>query len=175
MTTQSSSPETPSPLIPWITSITIIAFVGIYINTDSFFNGGSWRKLVAILCVVVYCIIFVTNMIYQSSLCPNDSHNWGKIAIGALPSVAIVALGSMLVLYFSKLRIPIASLLKPYLVGQSGKQKNACCEDKMDLDTLEGSWKPLKGVSYLYYLFFMIATSVIIGQSMSVVTCSPTK
>ena len=151
MTTQSSSPETPSPLIPWITSITIIAFVGIYINTESFFNGGSWRKLVAILCVVVYCIIFVTNMIYQSSLCPNDSRNWGKIAIGALPSVAIIALGSVLVLYFSKLRIPIASLLKPYLVG---KQKNACCEDKMDLDTLEGSWKPLKGVSYLYYLFF---------------------
>ena len=169
MTTQSSSPETPSPLIPWITSITIIAFVGIYINTDSF--GGSWRKLVAILCVVVYCIIFVTNTIYQSSLCPNDSRHWGKIAIGALPSVAIIALGSGLVLYFSKLRIPIASLLKPYLVVQ----KNACCEDKMNLDTLERSWSPLKGVSYLYYLFFMIATSVIIGQSMSVVTCSPTK
>jgi hypothetical protein len=169
MTTQSSSPETPSPLIPWITSITIIAFVGIYINTDSF--GGSWRKLVAILCVVVYCIIFVTNTIYQSSLCPNDSRHWGKIAIGALPSVAIIALGSGLVLYFSKLRIPIASLLKPYLVVQ----KNACCEDKMNLDTLERSWPPLKGVSYLYYLFFMIATSVIIGQSMSVVTCSPTK
>lgn len=171
MTTQSSSPETPSPLIPWITSITIIAFVGIYINTASFLNGGSWRKLVAILCVVVYCIIFVTNMIYQSSLCPNDSRHWGKIAIGALPSVGIIALGSVLVLYFSKLRIPIASLLKPYLVVQ----KNACCEDKMNLDTLEGSWKPLKGVSYLYYLFFMIATSVIIGQSMSVVTCSATK
>ena len=173
MSNKSSSPETPSPLIPWITSITIIAFVGIYINTDSF--GGSWRKLVAILCVVVYCIIFVTNMIYQSSLCPNDSRNWGKIAIGALPSIAIIALGSLLVLYFSKLRIPIASLLKPYLVVQSGKQKNACCEDKMNLDTLEGSWKPLKGISYLYYLFFMIATSVIIGQSMSVVTCSATK
>jgi len=175
MSNKSSSPETPSSLIPWITSITIIAFVGIYINTASFLNGGSWRKLVAILCVVVYCIIFVTNMIYQSALCPNDSRDWGKIAIGALPSVGIITLGSLLVLYFSKFRIPIASLLKPYLVVQSGKQKNACCEDKMNLDTLEGSWKPLKGVSYLYYLFFMIATSVIIGQSMSVVTCSATK
>ena len=82
-------------------------------------------KLVAVLCVVIYGVIFITNMLYQSSLCPNDSRDWGKIAIGALPSIAIIAIGSALVLYFSKFRIPIASLLKPYLIVQSGKQTNA--------------------------------------------------
>jgi hypothetical protein len=113
-------------------------------------------------------------MLYQSSLCPNDSRDWGKIAIGALPSIAIIAIGSALVLYFSKFRIPIASLLKPYLV-QSGNQKNACCEDKVNLDTLESQSPRLKGFSYLYYLFFLVASSVIVGQSMSVVTCSARK
>jgi hypothetical protein len=132
-------------------------------------------KLVAVLCVIVYGIIFLTNMIYQSSLCPNDSRDWGKIAIGALPSVGMIALGSWLVLYFSKLRIPIASILKSYAPRPAGRRQDQCCDDKMNLDTLESLWKPLKGFSYLYYLFFLVATSVIIGQSMSTVTCSPTK
>jgi hypothetical protein len=113
-------------------------------------------------------------MLYQSSLCPNDSRDWGKIAIGALPSIAIIAIGSALVLYFSKFRIPIASLLKSYLV-QPENQKNACCEDKMNLDKLESQSPRLKGFSYLYYLFFLVASSVIVGQSMSVVTCSARK
>ena len=172
MSTQSSSPGTSSAVITWTTPVIVMLFVGIYINLSFFLNGGSWVKLVAVLCVVVYCIIFITNMLYQSSLCPNDSRDWGKIAIGALPSIAIIAIGSALVLYFSKFRIPIASLLKPYLIG---KQTNACCEDKMDLDTLEGKWHRLKGFSYLYYLFFLVASSVIVGQSMSTVTCSARK
>jgi hypothetical protein len=86
------------------------------------------------------------------------------------------------VLYFSKLRIPVASALKSYILElpsvvskQSRKQKNACCDDKMDLATLEGLWDPLKGASYLYYLFFMVAMGVIIGQSKSTVTCLPRK
>ena len=131
-------------------------------------------KLVAVLCVIIYGVIFITNMLYQSSLCPNDSRDWGKIAIGALPSIAIIAIGSFLVLYFSKFRIPIASLLKSYLV-QPENQKNACCEDKMNLDKLESQSPRLKGFSYLYYLFFLVASSVIVGQSMSVVTCSARK
>lgn len=131
-------------------------------------------KLVAVLCVIIYGVIFITNMLYQSSLCPNDSRDWGKIAIGALPSIAIIAIGSALVLYFSKFRIPIASLLKSYLV-QPENQKNACCEDKMNLDKLESQSPRLKGFSYLYYLFFLVASSVIVGQSMSVVTCSARK
>jgi len=131
-------------------------------------------KLVAVLCIIIYGVIFITNMLYQSSLCPNDSRDWGKIAIGALPSIAIIAIGSALVLYFSKFRIPIASLLKPYLV-QSEKPKNACCEDKVNLDTLESQSPRLKGFSYLYYLFFLVASSVIVGQSMSAVTCSARK
>lgn len=132
-------------------------------------------KLVAVLCVVIYGVIFITNMLYQSSLCPNDSRDWGKIAIGALPSIAIIAIGSALVLYSSKFRIPIASLLKSYLIVQSGKQTNACCEDKMNHDKLESSSPRLKGFSYLYYLFFLVASSVIAGQSMSTVTCSARK
>jgi hypothetical protein len=141
-------------------------------------------KLVAILCVIVYGIIFLTNMLYQSALCPNDSHDWGKIAIGAAPGAVIVALGSWLVLYASKLRIPVASLLKPYILGQpsvikalrlSGNPQNPCCDDKIDLTTLESVWPPLKGFSYLYYLFFLIAIGVIIGQSKSAVTCLPHK
>ena len=139
-------------------------------------------KLVAVLCVVIYGVIFITNMLYQSSLCPNDSRDWGKIAIGALPSVGIVAIGSFLVLYFSKLRIPVASVLKSYVLERpdvvrerSRQTRNACCDDKIGLDALERLWTPLKGASYLYYLFFMVAMSVIIGQSKSVVTCLPRK
>lgn len=132
-------------------------------------------KLVAILCVIIYGIIFITNMMYQSSLCPNDSREWGKIAMGALPSVGIIALGSWLVLYYSKLRIPIASILKSYAPRPAGRRQNQCCDDKINLETLELAWPRLKGISYLYYLFFMVASSVIIGQSTSVVTCLPTK
>lgn len=182
MSNQSSSPETSSSITVWVTSLVVVIFVGVYINTAFFLNGGSWAKLVGILCVIIYGIIFLTNMLYQSSLCPNDSRDWGKIAIGALPSIGIVAIGSFLVLYFSKLRIPVASALKGYIMEfpsvvskRSGKQKDACCEDKMDLATLESLWAPLKGASYLYYLFFMIAMGVIIGQSKSVVTCLPRK
>jgi hypothetical protein len=168
----------------WVTSLVVIIFVGIYINLPIFLDGGSWVKLVAVLCVIIYGIIFLTNMFYQSSLCPNDSRDWGKIAIGALPSIGIVAIGSFLVLYFSKLRIPVASLVKSYVLElpsviearrRSGKKQNECCDDKMGLDTLEGLWAPMKGASYLYYLFFMVAMSVIIGQSKSVVTCLPRK
>ena len=175
MSTQSSSPGTSSSVITWTTPVIVMLFVGIYINTESFLNGGSWMKLVTVLCVIIYGIIFVTNMIYQSSLCPNDSRNWGKIAIGALPSVGIIAIGSFLVLYFSKLRIPIASILKSYAPRPAGRRQDQCCDDKMDLDTLERSWHRLKGFSYLYYLFFLVASSVIIGQSTSAVTCLPTK
>lgn len=175
MSNQSSSPGTSSSIIVWTTSLIVVIFVGFYINTAFFLNGGSWTKLVAVLCVVVYGIIFVTNMIYQSSLCPNDSRDWGKIAIGATPGVGIIAFGSFLVLYFSKLRIPVASLLKSYAPRPSEKQRNACCDDKMDLATLEGLWDRLKGFSYLYYLLFMVAMGVIIGQSQSTVTCLPRK
>jgi hypothetical protein len=174
MSTQSSSPGTSSAVITWTTPVIVMLFVGIYINLPYFYNGGSWMKLVAVLCVIIYGVIFITNMLYQSSLCPNDSRDWGKIAIGALPSIAIIAIGSALVLYFSKFRIPIASLLKSYLV-QPENQKNACCEDKMNLDKLESQSPRLKGFSYLYYLFFLVASSVIVGQSMSVVTCSARK
>jgi hypothetical protein len=184
MSNQSSSPGPSSAITVWVTSLIVIIFVGIYINLPFFLNGGSWVKLVAVLCVIIYGIIFLTNMLYQSSLCPNDSRDWGKIAIGALPSVGIVMIGSFLVLYVSKLRIPIASVLKSYILDRpdvidarrrSGKKQNECCDDKMDLTTLEDLWKPLKGASYLYYLFFMVAMSVIIGQSKSVVTCLPRK
>jgi hypothetical protein len=171
MSNQSSSPGPSSSITVWTTSLIVIIFAGFYINTAFFLNGGSWSKFVAVLCVIVYGIIFVTNMLYQSSLCPNDSRDWGKIAIGAAPSVGIIALGSWLVLYFSKLRIPVASLLKSYLPLPTSRQKNSCCEDKMDLNTLESQWLPLKGYSYLYYLFFMVAISIIIGQSQSAVTC----
>jgi len=180
MSNQSSSPGNSSSVTIWTTSLIVVIFVGFYINTSFFLNGGSWAKLVGVLCVIVYGVIFLTNMLYQYSLCPNDSRDWGKIAIGAAPSVGIVAIGSLLVLYFSSLRIPIASLIKSYVLEmpsviearrRSGKKQNACCDDKMDLATLESLWQPLKGVSYLYYLFFMVATSVIIGQSKSVVTC----
>jgi hypothetical protein len=174
MSTQSSSPGTSSAVITWTTPVIVMLFVGIYINLRYFLNGGSWMKLVAVLCVIIYGVIFITNMLYQSSLCPNDSRDWGKIAIGALPSIAIIAIGSALVLYFSKFRIPIASLLKSYLV-QPENQKNACCEDKMNLDKLESQSPRLKGISYLYYLFFLVASSVIVGQSMSAVTCSTRK
>jgi hypothetical protein len=132
-------------------------------------------KLVVVLCIVIYGIIFLTNMLYQSALCPNDSHDWGKIAIGAAPSVGIIALGSWLVLYFSKLRVPVASILKSYAPRPAGRRQDPCCDDKIDLDTLEQLWRPLKGYSYLYYLFFMVAISVIIGQSKSAVTCLPRK
>jgi hypothetical protein len=45
----------------------------------------------------------------------------------------------------------------------------------MNLDKLESQSPRLKGFSYLYYLFFLVASSVIVGQSMSVVTCSARK
>ena len=182
MSNQSSSPGTSSAITVWVTSLVVIIFVGIYINLPFFLSGGSWVKLVAVLCIVIYGIIFLTNMLYQSSLCPNDSRDWGKIAIGATPSIGIVLIGSFLVLYFSKLRIPVASVLKSYVlerpdvVSQRSRQnRNACCDDKIGLDALEGLWSPLKGASYLYYLFFMVAMSVIIGQSKSTVTCLPRK
>ena len=181
MSDQSSSPGTTSAITVWITSLIVVIFVGFYIYSF-FLDGKPWGKFVGVLCIIIYGIIFLTNMLYQSSLCPNDSRDWGKIAIGATPSIGIVLIGSFLVLYFSKLRIPVASVLKSYVLERpdvvskrSGKNKNACCDDKMDLDTLEGLWDPLKGASYLYYLFFMVAMSVIIGQSMSTVTCLPRK
>jgi hypothetical protein len=184
MSNQSSSPGTSSSITVWVTSLVVIIFVGIYINSSFFLDRKPWGKFVGVLCVIIYGIIFLTNMLYQSSLCPNDSRDWGKIAIGATPSIGIVAIGSFLVLYFSKLRIPVASILKSYVLErpsviearrQSGKKQNECCDDKMDLATLEGLWAPLKGASYLYYLFFMVAMSVIIGQSKSTVTCLPRK
>ena len=181
MSDQSSSPGTTSAITVWITSLIVVIFVGFYIYSF-LFDGVSWNIFIIVLCFIMYCVIYLTNMLYQYTLCPNDPFDWNKIAIGAIPSIGIVGIGSLLVIYVSTTRIPIASLLKPYILQipsvmrqRPRNQRNACCDDKMDLTKLEYLWPPLKRMSYLYYLFFMVALSVIVGQSNSTISCLPRK
>lgn len=146
--------------------------VAIFMNFNNDYDSAKWSLFIA-LPLSAAIISVIINFSSQKIVC--DKIDAGKAFTGVYPPIIAILIG-LLIPYFNRCRIPIASLFGPFYETKNSNSKSnktdlaSCCPAPILLELIEKQKPYVKAASYSFYVFISMIFGVVIGNSMST-TC----
>jgi hypothetical protein len=174
-----SSPEigVPFNLLAWLPALifagALAGVLSVIFRYYASFTPYFWYILVFCASLVGYLFVFSINILSQYISCPHlYGINAKAAAMGALPSLGIICGIGWFITFFRSWRIPVISLFQSsYPITQ--KSSRACCNQTPSLYDMEKTHPTVRGYAYVYYLFFAMVISIMVGNARSTVPCTP--
>jgi hypothetical protein len=154
-------------LITFLLTIQIIGYFEYNVKMGDKYDLRFYGILGLFIIISSYIYVFFANLAIQASSC--GKNDYGKAALGALPSIGTSAI-ALLLSYCNSCRIPIASVLAniKYFKMES-KKSNSCCKPDINILELERKHKHVETLSYSFYLLFAMLYGISIGNGISMI------